>query len=106
MRYELFQNTTFQHAKCFQLSRKNGAAKSLQHVHIQINISQFCWHIEVLLMLMIWIMMTMMTMNCFYFIWFTNERILALFSAGMLVRDIHYHNSSAGREQDTNLHGN
>ena len=46
--------------------------------------------------------MTMMMMNCFV-VWLTDERRLALFPAGTIVRDPHHRESPTRREQDMNL---
>ena len=44
----------------------------------------------------------MMMMNCFV-VWLTDERRLALFPAGTIVRDPHHHESPTRREQGLNL---
>ena len=44
----------------------------------------------------------MMMMNCFV-VWLTNERRLALFPAGTIVRDLHHRESPTRREQGLNL---
>ena len=41
-------------------------------------------------------------MNCFV-VWLTNERRLALFPAGTIVRDLHHRESPTRREQGLNL---
>ena len=48
------------------------------------------------------ILKVMMMMNSFV-VWFTDEKHLALFSAGTIVRDPHHHESSIPREQGLNL---
>ena len=47
--------------------------------------------------------MMMMMMNCFA-VWLTDERRLALFPAGTIVRDPHHRESLTRRKQDLNLH--
>ena len=47
-------------------------------------------------------MMMMMMMNCFV-VWLTNERRLALFPAGTIVRDPHNRKSLTRRKQGLNL---
>ena len=42
-------------------------------------------------------------MNCFV-VWLTDERHLALFPAGTIVRDPHFRESPTRREEDFNLH--
>ena len=45
-----------------------------------------------------------MDMNGFVFVvWLTDERLLALFPAGTIVRDPHHRESPTRREQDLNL---
>ena len=39
-----------------------------------------------------------------FVVWLTNERRLALFSVGAIVRDPHHHESPTRREQDLNLY--
>ena len=41
-------------------------------------------------------------LNCFV-VWLTDERRLALFSAGTIARDPHHRESPTSREQDLNL---
>ena len=48
-------------------------------------------------------MMMMMMMNCFV-VWLTDERRLALFSAGTIVRDPYHRESLTHREQGLNPH--
>ena len=40
----------------------------------------------------------------FFVVWLTDERRLALFPAGTIIKDPHYHESLTCREQDLNLH--
>ena len=47
-------------------------------------------------------MVMMMMMNCFA-VWLTDERRLALFPAGTIVRDPHHRESLTRRKQDLNL---
>ena len=47
-------------------------------------------------------MMIMMMMHVFV-VWLTDERRLALFPAGIIVRDPHHRESPASREQGSNL---
>ena len=49
-------------------------------------------------------MMMMMMMNVFV-VWVTDERPIALFPAGTIVRDRHHHKSPTRREQGLNLCG-
>ena len=52
--------------------------------------------------LMMMMMMMMMMMHGFV-VWLTDERRLALFPAGIIVRDPHHRESPASREQGSNL---
>ena len=52
--------------------------------------------------LMMMMMMMMMMMHVFV-VWLTDERRLALFPAGIIVRDPHHRESPASREQGSNL---
>ena len=42
-------------------------------------------------------------LNCFFMVWLTDERRLALFPAETIVRDPHHRESPTRREQDMNL---
>ena len=48
-------------------------------------------------------MMMMMMMMHVFVVWLTDERRLALFPAGIIVRDPHHRESPASREQGSNL---
>ena len=48
-------------------------------------------------------MMEEMMMNCFFVVWLTNEKRLALFPAGIIVRDPHIRESPTRHEQNLNL---
>ena len=43
-------------------------------------------------------------LNCFFCVWLTDERCLALFRAGTIFRDPHHRESPTRREQGLNLH--
>ena len=49
------------------------------------------------------ILMMMMMMMHVCVVWLTDERRLALFPAGIIVRDPHHRESPASREQGSNL---
>ena len=42
-------------------------------------------------------------LNCFFVVWLTDERRLALFPIGTIVRDPHHRESPTRREQGLNL---
>ena len=42
-------------------------------------------------------------LNCFFVVWLTDERRLALFPVGTIVRDPHHRESPTRREQGLNL---
>ena len=43
-------------------------------------------------------------LNCFFVVWLTDERCLALFRAGTIFRDPHHRESPTRREQGLSLH--
>ena len=55
-----------------------------------------------ILMIMMMMMMMMMMMHVFV-VWLTDERRLALFPAGIIVRDPHHRESPTSHEQGSNL---
>ena len=52
---------------------------------------------------MVMMMMMMMMMMKYFVVWLTNERCLALFPAGTIVRHPHHRESPTRREQGVNL---
>ena len=53
--------------------------------------------------MMMMMMMMMKMMNCYYGMWLTDGKSLALFPAGTFVRDPHHREYTTRREQSLNL---